>query len=226
MPRVNYREIAKRFTHIDARFVACELGFPGNNGFFTVELYPWWEHPLYLEARAAGDNWGFAGSDDGHRPVTVYPQEVYQARLSQMTEVIDWAFTQEHPLLWQYEPSGQILCNSPITLEQWARISDDVPGKLSGYNRCVDLAEYVPLRTISRWGATGSFALGSFPRTLFRAVCEALDEQGVRYLAGAVPESTEMPVLFLIDGDDYIVARDFDVDVPEFEHRPEWFQPR
>ena len=224
MPRVNYREIAKRFTHIDARFVACELGMPNNDGFFTVELYPWWEHPLCLEARAAGSRWGFAGSGAGYRPVTVYPQEVYQARLSRTDEVIDWSFTQEHPLLWQYEPSGHVMCNSPISLEQWARISDDVPSKLSGYNRSVELAEYVPLRTISRWGASGSFALGDFPRPLLRAVRETLDEHEVQYLASTVPEPAELPVLFLIDSDNYIVAKDFEVDVPEFEHRPEWFQ--
>lgn len=35
-----------------------------------------------------------------------------------------------------------------------------------------------------------------------------------------------MPVLFLIDGHDYIIADDFEVDVPEFLHKPEWFRPR
>jgi hypothetical protein len=29
----------------------------------------------------------------------------------------------------------------------------------------------------------------------------------------------------LIDDDDYIVAEDFEVDVPEFVHEPAWFQP-
>jgi hypothetical protein len=29
----------------------------------------------------------------------------------------------------------------------------------------------------------------------------------------------------LIDDDEYIIAEDFEVDVPEFVHEPEWFQP-
>ena len=55
---------------------------------------------------------------------------------------------------------------------------------------------------------------------------EVLDEHGVLYVADTEPEAAEMPVLFLIDGDDYVIAKDFEVDVPEFEHRPEWFRPR
>jgi hypothetical protein len=29
----------------------------------------------------------------------------------------------------------------------------------------------------------------------------------------------------LLDGKDYVVAEDFMIDVPEFEHEPRWFQP-
>ena len=225
MARINYREVTDRFTHIDARFVACEIGLPGNDGFFTVDLYPWWEHPLYLEARSEGARWGFDDTCAGYRPVTVYPQSVYQFRLSRTTEVTDWDFTQEHPLLWQYEDAGQIICESPVSLEQWARLSDSVRGKLLGYNHSAELAEYVSLQTIHQWGRTGSFSLGHFPRTLFRAIREVLEEQEVQYFAGADPEPVELPVLFLIDGGDYVIAQDFEVDVPEFEHRPEWFRP-
>jgi hypothetical protein len=31
-----------------------------------------------------------------------------------------------------------------------------------------------------------------------------------------------LPVLFLIDGEDYLVARDFEVEVPEFDHEEGW----
>jgi hypothetical protein len=31
--------------------------------------------------------------------------------------------------------------------------------------------------------------------------------------------------MLTVDDNVLIVARDFDVDVPEFEHRPEWFVP-
>jgi hypothetical protein len=34
-----------------------------------------------------------------------------------------------------------------------------------------------------------------------------------------------VPVLFLIDDDDYIVADDFEIEVPDFEHLDAWFCP-
>jgi hypothetical protein len=39
------------------------------------------------------------------------------------------------------------------------------------------------------------------------------------------PRPPEAGVVFLIDDDDYIIADDFEVDVPEFNHEPDWFQP-
>ncbi len=34
------------------------MRIPGD-GSFSVRLYPWWEHPLYLEAVKRGSSWGF-----------------------------------------------------------------------------------------------------------------------------------------------------------------------
>jgi hypothetical protein len=74
--RVNFREIRERFTHIDARFVSCTMGFGGMTPAYTVSLYPWWEHPAVVEAVAAGKDWGSVHCDDGYRNLTVYPQGV------------------------------------------------------------------------------------------------------------------------------------------------------
>ncbi len=226
MSLVNYREVANRFTHVDARFVACECGLPENDGFFTVELYAWWEHPLYLAARATRANWGFASLDDAYRRVTVYPRRVHQARLSRREEVTEWDFTQEHPLLWQYEQAAEITCNSSVSLEQWMQLREAVRDKLTGYSRQVELAVYAAPEQVHRWGRTGSFSLGIFPRPLFLIVRQVLDERRISYLASYEPEPVDLPVLFLIDDSDYIIADDFELDVPEFVHKPEWFQPR
>lgn len=228
MARISWREAIKRFTHIDAELVECEIGLPQHDGFFTIEFYPWWEHPLYLEAREAGDNWGFHGILDGYLPVMVYPKEVIKFQISRQTEVIDWDFTQEHPLLWEYESCGTITCNQTMTLEQWMQIAASAKNRLTGYNRDADIASYAVER-VYRFGYTPSFSLGEFPATLFQALCEVLDEQAVRYFvpfSSVPPEAADLPVLFLIDRDDYIIARNFEVDVPEFVHKPEWFQPR
>lgn len=225
MARIGWREIVKRFTHIDAQFVGCEIGLPQHDGFFAVSLYPWWEHPLYLEAREEGINWGVCGSAEGASEVTVYPHDVIKFQISRQTEVIYWDFTQEHPLLWQYEGQGTIVCHQALTLEQWIQIAALAKDRLTGYNHGGDVAGYA-VSQVHRFGHTGSFSLGQFPATLFHVLRPVLDNQGVRYFAPFEPKPADVPVLFLIDDEDYIIAEDFEVEVPEFAHKPEWFQPR
>ena len=225
MARISWREAVKRFTHIDAEFVRCEMGLPQHDGLFAVSLYPWWEHPQYLEAREGGKDWRFRGSTEGALEVTVYPKDVIKFQLSRQTEVIDWDFTQEHPMLWEYEGQGIITCNQPLTLEQWMQIATVAKNRLTGYNREVDVAGYA-VQQVHQFGHTGSFSLGQFPYTLFQVVRQALDEQQIRYFTPFQPAPPAELVVFLIDIDDYIIAYDFEVDVPEFVHKPEWFQPR
>jgi hypothetical protein len=79
-------------------------------------------------------------------------------------------------------------------------------------------------RIFYEWTASKSFVLGWFPTPLYRKVISFLDTIGARYLGnGQVEDTPDMPVLFLINGDDYIIATDFEIDVPEFIHQPEWF---
>ena len=224
MARISWQEAAERFSHLDARFVRAEVGFPGGNSFFTLSLYPWWEHPLYLKARDEGARWGFADYEEGYAEMTVYPKTVRQFRLSPLCDVTDWDFCQDDSSLWQYERHGTITCNSPLTLSQWMEIyaaaGQILPDCVEGTNAAWEAAGRV-----HRWGHAGSFFLGNFPRPLFNALRSVLDTEGISYFAPHTPEPTEMPVLFSVDQDNYIIADDFEVDVPEFIHNPEWFQP-
>ena len=225
MAWISWREAIKRFTHINAEFVGCELGLPQHDGFFAVSLYPWWEHPQYLEAREAGKNWRVSDAGEGHCQVTVHPKDVIKFQISRDDDVIDWDFTQDHPLLWQYEEQGTITCNQSLTLEQWMQIAALVKSRLTGYNHEVDVAGYA-VSQVHQFGYTSSFSLGQFPYTLFQVLSGVLNEQGIRYYVPFHVKPKSLPVLFLIDGDDYIIASDFEVEVPEFTHKPEWFQPR
>jgi hypothetical protein len=75
----------------------------------------------------------------------------------------------------------------------------------------------------TKWSAP--FSLGYFPFTLYNIVKEELQRADVRLHLARSPVKRNLPVVLLMDGDDYIVADDFEVDVPDFEHRPEWFAP-
>ncbi len=224
MARVSWRETTQRFSHIDARAVRCQLSLPSPDSFFTVAFYPWWEHPLYLKAKEEETEWGFTDYFEGEAEVTVYPKNVRQFQISELGSVIDWNFTQQHPILWQYEAQGKIICNSPLTLDQWMKIATLTQESLMGPARHTDVAGYA-LKEVYWWGRTGSFCLGSFPLPLFQALLPVLDGQGIRCFLPFEPKPTSLPVLFVIDGGDYIIADDFEIDVPNFQHKTEWFQP-
>ncbi len=225
MTLVNYREIEERFSHIDAEFVSAHVALPEREADYNVRFYPWWEHPRYIEARAQGKPWRFRYDEDAKQPVTVIAHEVYEARLSQNAgEVTDWSFHNDHPLLWAHYQSHQILCTTALMPQQITAIIDLVRAEARHYeNPYLFLNVPRDTATFYEWAASGAFVLGEFPVPLFRTVIAFLDLIGVGYLGrGRAEPVSDGPVLFLIDDDDYIIAADFTIDVPEFVHQSEW----
>ena len=93
MARLPYAAIQDRFTHIDGRFEGLEV-IQGGGAILRVKVYPWWEHPAYLEARAAGRPWGFSYDiDDAGVTLTVFARNVREMALSGTNEIEDWAFS-------------------------------------------------------------------------------------------------------------------------------------
>ena len=220
MTRVNFREVRDRFTHIDAEFVSCTCTFGEGESSFVVRFYPWWEHPLLLQATREGQPWRFAGTLTGveEKEVTVFPQRPLSFNLSHASDVIDWAFLEEHPLLWEFEDRAHIFCNENVAMKElFKRLEAE---KLPFVTRSHLLEHLDPLRP-----CRAPFALQDLPRPLFLAVRRALDDMGVRVYVEGEPQKRDTPILFLIDDSDYIVAEDFELDVPEFEHKDEWFDP-
>jgi hypothetical protein len=120
----NYRNVADRFGHIDAEFVksAGLLSADAGTAELVVRFYPWWEHPRYLSARARGEGWGFSSYEAGKREVTVRAVQPRAFRFWPRREVVDWRFTEDHPLLWDFAEQSTLLVNAPLTE---ARFSTD-----------------------------------------------------------------------------------------------------
>lgn len=161
--------------------------------------------------------------EEAYKSVTVYGTSVFEANLSRRFDVEAWSFTQNNSLLWKYEASSEIICNEPIGLEQWLEVVDHVRTELKLLDS-EDIGQFVSIDRIREYGGCTSFSLGTLPLTLFFAIEAQLVARGFDFYAPRKPEKRELPVLFLIDGEDYIVAADFEIDVPEFEHRDEWLQ--
>lgn len=217
MPKVNFREIQDRFTHIDAELVRATSTFgPGGGSVeIAVSLYPWWEHPLYLDARARGATWGFSYEPaEARKTVTVHAVRPTAARLSGIIDVVDWTFTESHPLLWDSEQEGSVVVNGDFDR-----------------NRLVEelLALSVPFadrdyveRMVGRSTWTAPFVM-HLPSSWMQHAIDALGRLGVPTFAPYEAAKPKRAVCLLIDGIDFVMAEDFEVELPEFEHRPEWF---
>lgn len=223
MALIHFTEIPKHFFHIDATFVSCRLELPGQDNYFRVRFYPWWEHPLYQQAIERGETWGFQNTEEGEVEITVYPRNVMTFCISQHFNIEGWDFVEEHPLLWQYEDWASILCNSALSFEQALELTERVRASLTDYARTANLEKYLPVtRKRLQWYQNPPFSLGAFPYSLYHPVRTALDLMQVEYLSSREPQKKPMPKLFLVDSD-YIMADDFEIDVPEIVHKPEWF---
>jgi len=219
MTWTNYRNIVERFHHIDADFVrsTTTMSSGGGTAELTVRFYPWWEHPRYLSARDRGEDWGFASYEAGKREVTVRAIRPWAVRLSPRQEVVDWGFEEEHPGLWDFAERSTIFANATF----------------DGDAFFVGLVK-LGLRNVSEGDLRRSIHLPdpgnapmavTMPAQLHEPVLTVFHHLGVPVFSPGPPRTPRAAVIFLIDDDDYIVAEDFEVDVPEFVHAPEWFQP-
>ena len=227
MPRVDFRQIRERFTHIDATFESCVISMPGES-HYAVRLYAWWENPAYLDRVESGRGWKSEWPLTAERVVTVYPIGLVQARVRRTQEVIDWSFVDSpHPLLWEYETEVHVLCKGALPAGALAELPSAIAAALP-YR--ADPASLGSLLNPVLWGdrriaesRRGGFSLGRFPASVVSAVHSVLNELGVEYLEQEpLIRSEPLPVMLLIDGEDYLIAEDFEVDVPEFEHDADW----
>lgn len=230
MSLVNFREIRDRFTHLDAAFESCTIALPGES-HYAVRLYPWWEHPDCLAAVAEGASWEALWPPEAMKTVTVYPRGLIDARVRPATDVIDWEFLDTpDQRLWPYEVDDQVICGRSISMDLLLQLASEIARRADYY---VDAGEVIERLDPLKWRnpqeveRPGGFSLGRFPLSLLDAVHAALTEFDLPWVEHREPlSSPPLPVMFLIDGEDYIVADDFDVDVPDFVHGEGWIKRR
>ncbi|HEV7506682.1 MAG TPA: hypothetical protein VGS07_17440 [Thermoanaerobaculia bacterium] len=219
MAWTNYRNIVDRFIHIDADFVSAtsRLTPEGGEAEVVVRFYPCWEHPLYKAALSRGERWGFSSAcGAGVREVRVKAVRPWVVHLSPRPNVIDWRFEIEHPLLWNFD-EATLYVNGPY--EPRALLDGLSALKLRNVSRA-DLLPHVDL--LSRPSTPRALKI---PTQLLDPALSVFRDLNVPVFAPRTQRRPSPEVVFLIDEEDYIIADDFEVDVPEFQHEPEWFQP-
>jgi hypothetical protein len=219
MAWTNYRNIVERFSHIDAEFVKSSGVFSSDGGTaeLVVRFYPWWEHPQYVSAVQRGEDWGFSSYEAGTREVTVRAIHPWAFRLSPRQEVVDWRFEEVHPMLWDFAERSTVFANAPFDrtafFDGLAELA--LPNVSEG-----DFRRHIHLQDPS------NAPLGlTMPAQLYEPVLTVFRRLAVPVFSPRSPKAPKPAVVFLIAEDDYIIAENFEVDVPEFTHDPDWFQP-
>jgi len=219
MTKINYKQIVDRFSHVDAQFVSATCSFNSGENYFKICFYPWWEHPSYLKAIEHNESWGFYKTLEGMKDVTIYPINLYEYKLSKIIDVIDIIFTPDHPLLWKYQDIGMLFCNSPFDMRDLIEkvVASNIPF-VHQFNIFEFLDPYLSY--------SPPFALPQMPQRLFDIVKNALQEMNVKVHISKDTNNNnnDTPILFLADEDNYMIADDFELDIPIFEHKTEWFK--
>ena len=114
-----------------------------------------------------------------------------------------------------------------MTKDQALGVLAEVEDVLGGWRSPFDVLNGHGVASWLDLAGSGSFSLGHFPVRMYQRVHAYLEREGVSLSrVYPLPEKVERPRLLVVDGTDFIVADDFEVDVPEVVHRPEYFVPR
>ena len=130
---------------------------------------------------------------------------------------MDWRFEEDHPLLWGFAEQSTVFVNAPFDRGAFfdGLMELALPNVSEG-----DLLSSIHLPDPS----TAPVGL-TMPAQLQPSVLTVFRRLGVPVLSPGSPRTPHPAVVFLIDDDDYIIAEDFEIDVPEWIHEPDWFQP-
>jgi hypothetical protein len=218
MARAPYATIVDRFRHIDGSLSRVELDLVPAAGApsarIGVRFYACWEHPAFLAARAAGAPWGFAFDEAAERELIIDAIEPRWAELGTDRSAIDMAFRTDAPCLWRFDATAAILCNTEVDTRA-----------LHTRLRARGEAGAAAARYVTPFPAhRAPYALTALPASAYGLIHDELVAMGVEVFCPQVP-APRPPLVALLIGDLTLIARDFVVDVPEFEHRAEWFAP-
>lgn len=209
MPWTNYRNIAERFGgHVDAEFVKSSghLSSAGATAELVVRCDAWW--PRYVSAAQRGEDWRFSSFEAGQCEVTIRAIQPWAFRLSARQRVEEWSFEEAHPLLWDFADRPTVYANAPFDREAFF---DGLMALALPNVSEADLRNYVLLPD------PGRAPLGlTMPAQLHEPVLTVFRRLSVPVFSPGSPRAPKPAVVLLVDDDDYIIAEDFEVDVPEF----------
>ncbi|MEZ4367815.1 MAG: hypothetical protein R2939_16280 [Kofleriaceae bacterium] len=211
MSRSPIREVAARLGHIDGELVSVQLGWP-EEGTLAVRYYPWFEHPRVREANAAGRPWRAEVPDEAHQVLRIHPRGLREIALTAPVDCTELFVAERSARHWPHEPTGQVVINAALPAGALEAACAELLGELAPHALEFVGDALAPAPPLSlRW-----------PASLHACLVRALEQSGTAHLVTSTPAAAE-PLVTLGFGDgSYLIAEDFEVELPTFEFRDDW----
>ncbi len=214
-PRVNYRAVQDRFGHVDGTLVEARFAWPPAAGadedVLAFRFYPWSEHPRYRALADARRPWAFTLPDDAYEVVRIYPRGLRAVSVDAPIDCTDVWFADEDLQLWVRRREGQLFVNETTSMAELGPHIDRALGKLAPLAR-----EYLG----DALDRPAPYAL-RMPPPLHEVIVAALATVGRATFVGHGPP-TPAPMVMLRLGSDYLIAEDFEVEMPTFRFDDAW----
>jgi hypothetical protein len=221
MTRVSWREATDLFGHVDAKLISFKSDSTDDTAELSISYYPYWLHPQFHKQASAGNPFGAIDWDTARRIVTIIATGVQSISYLPSADVVDLTISDSHPALWAVEYPADLVSNAPLTVDRALQIADRARKRL---NPGISLCEILDIERVWKHGASSSFSLGRYSRSILYALKATFEEEGHPIFLPWEPRNAP-DALALVFDDSAIVATSIEVDVPEFDHDPAWYSP-
>jgi hypothetical protein len=186
---------SKYFGNVDGQACDFRVDILNNELNISIDLYPYWRNDL-------------TPSQISKQRIFVSSTSLKYISCTMQIDATDWMISRCHPILWRFEESHKIICNSRANIgELISRLS-----KLNLPNcREIDFKSIFPMKN-----SEPPYSLDSIPSSLYRPIVSILRQMDVRLFLPSgeiVKEPTNEILLF--SARDYFVANEFNVLIPK-----------
>ena len=202
------------FDEVD--FDAYSLQQPGGDNFYRLQCRLHHERELSFSIVDATGTRQYIFTRDWQMSVTARPIGLLEFKITPegYTGISEFGFDVDagDERQWPYEQQGQIAFPQGIGEDAWQKMRARMLAHLGDDMSPFAAGRFLPNQTaMSR---NPNYAL-RLPYTPFQMLRTVLNEQQIGYEIRKEPQEQARPVILFINGDSYIMARDFEVDIPD-----------
>ena len=208
------------FDEVDFDFYSLQR--PGSENFYRLRCRLYHQRALSFSIMDANGARQYIFTRNWQMDVIVRPVSLLEFRITPdaCTGISEFGFEVDanDPRQWPYEPQGQIAFPQGIGAEAWQQLKARMQAHLGDTVSPYEAARCLPSQTaLSR---NPNYVL-RLPYTPFQFLRTALNEQQIPCEVRAEPQEQPRPVILFINNDSYIMARDFEVDIPDAIFTPD-----